>query len=54
MSITGIEIGIPDPFLKRYVRATSNTRLVFGVWLRIRHIFAVVPPISKDNTLSSP
>ena len=31
ISITGIEIGIPEPFLNRYVLATSNTLEVFGV-----------------------
>ncbi len=54
MSTTGIEIGMPEPFLNRVVRATSNVRAVRGTASRIRQTFAVVPPMSNDTTRSSP
>ena len=46
ISITGMEIGIPDPLAKRVLRATSKLRAVFGVKSSIRQILAVVPPMS--------
>ena len=46
ISITGIEIGMPEPFLKRAVRSTSNLLAVAGVKSSISAIFAVVPPMS--------
>ena len=46
ISMTGMEIGMPLPFLKRQVRATSKVLEVFGVCFSIKQIFAVVPPIS--------
>lgn len=46
MSITGMEIGIPEPLANRVVRATSKLRAVLGVKSSIRQILAVVPPMS--------
>ena len=37
---------MPEPFLKRAVRSTSNVLAVAGVKSSIRAIFAVVPPMS--------
>jgi len=44
--MTGIDTGMPEPFLKRQVRATSKLRAVFGTRFSIMQIFAVVPPMS--------
>src|SRR3954471_4334848 len=49
ISITGMRTGSPDPFRKRAARSTSNTREVSGWYFSIRQIFAVVPPMSKDQ-----
>ncbi len=46
ISMTGIEMGMPLPFLKRDVRSTSKVLAVAGVKSSIRQIFAVVPPMS--------
>ncbi len=46
ISMTGIEIGMPEPLRKRVVRATSKLRAVRGWPSSIRQIFAVVPPMS--------
>ena len=46
ISITGMEIGMPEPFAKRVVRATSKDRAVLGAKSSIRQILAVVPPMS--------
>jgi hypothetical protein len=54
ISTTGVETSIPDPFLKRYVRAISNTFAVFGAPSSTRQIFAVVPPMSKDSAFATP
>ena len=54
ISITGIEMGMPLPFLKRAVRATSKVEAVRGTWSSMRAIFAVVPPMSKEQMRSRP
>jgi hypothetical protein len=38
--MTGIEIGMPEPFLNRALRSTSNVFAVCGVKSSIRLIFA--------------
>ena len=52
-----MEIGIPDPFLKRYVRATSKVRAVLGVNSSIKQIFAVYfdefPPFDGPRLLEA-
>ncbi len=54
ISITGIRTGIPDPLIKRSARAISNWRDVCARPLSMRQSFAVVPPMSRDRTSSSP
>jgi hypothetical protein len=54
MSITGALIGKPLPRLKRCTRAAS---IIVATSIRpssTKHAFAVVPPISKEITLSLP
>ena len=46
ISMTGMEMGMPLPLVKRCVRATSKVLAVLGVWSSIRQILAVVPPMS--------
>ena len=46
ISITGMRSGMPLPLRKRYTRATSKLREVWGAPSSIRQILAVVPPIS--------
>ena len=52
ISITGMEMGIPLPLVKRCVRATSKVLAVRGVWSEMRQILAVVPPMSYESTAS--
>jgi hypothetical protein len=49
-----MRMGKPEPFWKRAVRSTSNSREVEGMPPASRQIFAVVPPMSKEIALSSP
>ena len=46
-SITGTLSGIPDPLRKRRTRPASNVFACSGSKFSMRHIFAVVPPISN-------
>ena len=54
ISITGMRSGRPLPLRKRWARATSKARVVCGWASSIRQILAVVPPMSKERTRSSP
>jgi hypothetical protein len=54
ISITGMRTGIPEPFRNRSARAISKRRAVWGRASSIRQSLAVVPPMSKESTASSP
>ena len=54
MSIAGMITGMPEPDLKRYMRSTSNKPVTVGLLSSIRQALAVVPPMSKDISRSSP
>ena len=54
ISMTGMEMGMPEPLVNRWVRATSKVLAVRGVWSSIRQILAVVPPMSYETTRSRP
>ncbi len=54
ISTTGTFTGMPLPFMKRWARFTSKLRDSKGAPLSMRHIFAVVPPISNEITRFSP
>ena len=54
ISTTGIFTGSPLPFMKRWARSISKARDSRGSPSSIRQILAVVPPMSKDSTRSSP
>ena len=53
-SIVGIRTGSPLPRLKRCTRAISKVSAIDGRPSRIRHILAVVPPMSKLTRSASP
>src|SRR3954462_3203839 len=53
-STEGTESGKPEPFLKRYIRATSRVFVTSGSPPTIRQDLAVVPPMSKHSRRSSP
>jgi hypothetical protein len=54
ISITGMRTGMPEPLRNRSARAISNRRAVWGRAPSMRQSFAVVPPMSKESTASSP
>ena len=57
ISISSIErtcTGRPLPRLKRWTRAISNVLAIAGSPSLIRHIFAVVPPMSNETRSRSP
>ena len=43
---------MPEPLMNRSARAISNLRAVWGRKPSIRQSLAVVPPMSKESTLS--
>ena len=53
-STDGTDTGNPEPFLNRYMRATSNVFVRSGSPCSMRHALAVVPPMSKHSSRSSP
>ena len=54
ISITGALIGRPEPLVKRCTRAASSRGEISARPPSIMQAFAVVPPMSKDSTSSSP
>ncbi len=53
-STDGTDTGKPEPFLNRYMRATSKVVVSSGSKSLMRQDLAVVPPMSKHSRRRSP